>query len=241
MPAITGIIRRRLLINFRADPEVTRSILPHGLRPKLHESRAIVGVCLIRLEEIRPTGLPAFIGVASENAAHRIAVEWTGPDGQSEEGVFIPRRDTDSVLNAVAGGRIFPGVHHHSRFAVQDDGKTVSLSMVPNDKTASIQVRGSESESLPASSCFASLKESSSFFERGCIGYSTGRDSHCLDGIKLCTRHWDVRPFEVADVHSDFFADEIQFPKGSIEFDHGLIMRDVPHDWMAVSGFQLPR
>ena len=30
----------------------------------------MVGVCLIRLEQIRPSGLPGFLGISSENA-HR--------------------------------------------------------------------------------------------------------------------------------------------------------------------------
>jgi len=28
---------------------------------------AIAGICLIRLEEIRPKGMPSFVGVSSEN------------------------------------------------------------------------------------------------------------------------------------------------------------------------------
>jgi hypothetical protein len=220
LPVITGLIKRRLLINFRADPEVTQPLLPAGLRPKLHDSHAIVGICLIRLEQIRPKGLPALIGVASEDAAHRIAVQWTGSDGQPEEGVFIPRRDTDSALNVLAGGRMFPGVHHLSRFAVKDDGQTVSVSMTPDDRNATIEVSGGEAASLPRSSCFASLEDSSAFFEPGCIGYSTARNANRLDGLKLRTHDWQVRPLEVTGVHSGFFADETRFPKGSIEFDH---------------------
>lgn len=238
LPVITGLIRRRLLINFRADPEVTQRLLPAGLQPKLHDANAIVGICLIRLEEIRPKGLPAFVGIASENAAHRIAVEWTGSDGKREEGVFIPRRDTDSTLNVMLGGRVFPGIHHHSRFEVKDDGKRVFLSMTPDEERARIEVRGGEAASLPPSSCFRSLDESSAFFERGCVGYSTADDPDRLDGLKLSTHEWEVRPLDVTDVHSGFFYDESRFPKGSIEFDHGLIMRDLHHDWLALEPFR---
>jgi hypothetical protein len=237
LPVITGLIRRRLLINFRADPEITRRLLPGGLRPKLHGSQAIVGICLIRLEQIRPKGLPALIGIASENAAHRIAVEWTGRDGQPEEGVFIPRRDTDSSLNAMAGGRLFPGVHHHSRFIVNDDGRAVTLSMIPDDPDAGIEVIGAEAPTLPRSSCFACLEESSAFFERGCVGYSATDDEAHLDGLELRTQKWEVRPLDISDVRSEFFADETRFPKGSVEFDHALVMRNVNHEWLALPAF----
>src|SRR6187397_1241068 len=96
IPVLKGTIKRRLLVNFRADPKAIQQILPSPFRPKLHRGHAIAGICLIRLEDIRPAGLPAIAGLSSENAAHRIAVEWTDSTGTPREGVFIPRRDTGS-------------------------------------------------------------------------------------------------------------------------------------------------
>src|SRR5271168_187944 len=116
VPVMRGLIKRRILVNFRADPTTVGRLLPEPFRPKLYRDHAIVGICLIRLEQIRPAGLPALVGMSSENAAHRIAVEWTGEAGKSCEGVFIPRRDTGSVVNQLAGGRIFPGEHHAATF-----------------------------------------------------------------------------------------------------------------------------
>src|SRR5512140_3069620 len=81
IPTIQGVIDRRILINFTVDPEIIQKIIPHPFRPKAYKGKAIVGVCLIRLKYIRPKGLPSFIGISSENAAHRIAVEWT-EDGE---------------------------------------------------------------------------------------------------------------------------------------------------------------
>lgn len=60
---------------------------------------------MIRFRELRPNFLPSWIGMSSENAAHRIAVEWD-EDGQMQEGVFIPRRDTNSWFNKTLGGRV---------------------------------------------------------------------------------------------------------------------------------------
>ena len=109
IPTIRGTIDRRILANFRVDPDVLAKILPSPFRPQTVNGFGIAGICLIRLKHIRPKGFPAWLGISSENAAHRIAVEWDA-DGELRSGVFIPRRDTSSILNAMAGGRIFPGV-----------------------------------------------------------------------------------------------------------------------------------
>jgi len=41
LPTIQGVIRRRILVNFRADPGVIQSQLPARFRPKLQEGKAV--------------------------------------------------------------------------------------------------------------------------------------------------------------------------------------------------------
>jgi Uncharacterized conserved protein (COG2071) len=231
IPTLKGVIKRRLLVNFRADPEIIQRIIPRPFRPKLHRDHSIVGVCLIRLEHIRPAGLPGLIGISSENAAHRIAVEWTDGRGQEREGVYVPRRDTGSIINQLAGGRIFPGEHHSARFDVRDDGTRLDFSMESEDKAVSVRLAGTQTDTLPSSSCFSSLSEASDFFEGGSIGYSITHDSARLDGLKLNTLAWRVSAFELESVYSSFYADHRYFPEGSVVYDHTLIMRDIEHEW----------
>ena len=138
---ILGLIRRRILANYAADPEVVARLLPAPLRPKLANGQAVVGICMIRLEAIRPRHLPAVLGVASENAAHRIAVTFMGSDGRQREGVYVPRRDTSSLFNVVAGGRLFPGEQHRADFDIADDGKTLDITMRARDGHARVELR----------------------------------------------------------------------------------------------------
>ena len=231
LPIIQGLIRRRLLINFRVNADVMGRFLPPPFRPKLHHGYAIAGICLIRLEQIRAAGLPRLCGISSENAAHRTAVLWDDPSVGPREGVFIPRRDTGSWLNHLAGGRIFPGEHHLADFTVTDDGSNISMSIQSCDGRMAVQLKAFESESFPESSCFESLAESSAYFEGGSVGYSVTRDCCHLDGIRLQTSDWLVRPLTVEHVQSSFFADESRFPAGSVTFDHALIMRNLSHQW----------
>lgn len=229
LPDITGIIKRRILVNYRLAPSIIAPLLPAPFRPRLHRGYAIAGICLIRLEKIRPQGLPALIGISSENVAHRIAVEWD--EGATvREGVFVFRRDTDSLLNHYAGGRMFPGVHQFANFAVRDAGGHVGLRARTESGVALVELRGHETDAFPADSVFSSLAESSRFFENGCQGFSLSATGE-LEGLKLITREWTVKPFAVEICRSKFFADHSVFPEGSVFLDHALIMRDIQHDW----------
>ena len=139
IPTLAGTIKRRILVNFRADPEVIQKILPEGFRPKLQNGKAIAGICLIRLENIRPKYAPEFIGIDSENAAHRIAVEWD-EDGETKEGVFIPRRDTSSRLNELAGGTLFPGEHNRAEFDVVESDDAIDFAMHSSDGKIDVRI-----------------------------------------------------------------------------------------------------
>lgn len=115
LDTIHGIIERRVLLNYHIDSEVLQRVLPPGFRPKLFKGMGIGGVCMIRFSELRPRLVPSWLGLRSENAAHRIAVEWDQEDGV-KEGVFIPRRDTNSSFNKAFGGTVFPGIFHKGNF-----------------------------------------------------------------------------------------------------------------------------
>ncbi|MEX2577846.1 MAG: DUF2071 domain-containing protein [Verrucomicrobiales bacterium] len=232
IPAITGTIRRRILLNYRVAPDVVRTVLPARFRAKLVGDHAIAGICLIRLEGIRPKGFPSFTGISSENSAHRIAVEWEDDQGETQQGVFVPRRDTNSCMNALAGGRVFPGVHHHSKFTVEDRDGRISMRIVADDiEQPLVELEVSETDVFPETSLFPSLRDSSEFFETGCIGYSTRPDSCTLDGLLLKVSDWRVSPLTVHCARSAYYDDRTIFPAGSIELDHALLMRDIPHEW----------
>jgi hypothetical protein len=229
-PTMHGLIDRRMLVNFRVQPDVIRKILPSYFRPKLVKGWAMAGICLIRLKDIRPRHFPTLCGMTSENAAHRIAVEWDENDF-TREGVFIPRRDTSSALQAFAGGRFFPGVHHIATFDVEEDSGHFQLKMCSDDGVTFVQVDAQRASKLSDTSIFESLDEASEFFARGSAGYSATRDPNCCDGLELFTSHWEVEPLDVRSVRSNFFDDLNQFPKGSIHFDCALLMRHIEHEW----------
>lgn len=230
VPAIRGVIDRRLLINFRVDPEVLAKVCPVPFRPQLVDGYGIAGICLIRLKQIRPRLLPGWMGISSENAAHRIAVEWETDEG-IQTGVYIPRRDTSSLLNSLAGGRLFPGVHHRAKFDVKEDDKTFELRMQSLDDATKVEVKAEITDDLPENSIFPNLTDCSTFFEEGSLGYSPAHAKSQYDGLRLKTFNWKVTPLTVSHVESSYFNDQELFPADSVTFDNALLMQGIDHEW----------
>ena len=230
VPTIRGVIDRRILANYRIDPDVMARQLPAPFRPKLLDGYAVGGICMIRLRGVRPKFLPAMLGIGSENAAHRVAVEWE-EQGSLREGVYIPRRDTNSRLNALMGGRVFPGLHHLAEFSVHESEDRFTVSMRSRDGGTHAHVSGRVTGELPASSLFPSLASASDFFESGSLGYSDTGEPGRFDGLELRCRGWHVDALAIDRVESSYFENKELFPAGSVDFDCALLMRDIEHEW----------
>jgi hypothetical protein len=176
--------------------------------------------------------MPGAFGLNSENAAHRIAVEWDD-DGEVREGVFIPRRDTNSLFNRLAGGRLFPGEHHAAEFRMNETPNRFKLEMRSTDGVVAVRVLASVSDTYPENSVFQSLAEASAFFKNGALGWSARQSPGEFDGLELHCPAWQMEPLAIERVESSFFSNADLFPPGAAVFDSAFLMRNLAHEWHA--------
>jgi len=230
LDTIHGTIDRRVLLNYRIAPDILAAALPLPYRPKTYAGWGVGGICMIRFKGLRPQGMPAWTGLHSENAAHRIAVSWN-QDGEEREGVYIPRRDTNSWLNKTLGGRVFPGIFNRSRFQVEETATSVAVRIVRQDGGLEAAFSGETVEQLPPGSIFPSLAEATGFFSLGATGYSATRRPDHYHGMELRTLDWTIAPLRIHEATSCFFSDRQRFPEGSVRLDSALLMKNVAHEW----------
>jgi hypothetical protein len=234
---VDSTIERRLLVNYRIDPGVVARLLPWPFRPQLVNGWAIGGICMIRLSHLRPALSPVALGPTTENMAHRFGVEW-GPRETPRTGVFIPRRDTSSALTAVAGGRIFAGLHGRARFEVLDEADRLDLRIEGISEPVRVEVATHPSQQL-GGSLFESVADAVDFFRRSPIGYSPNARRGVLEGMRLECPRWDGSAVSVDRITSSVFDDEAAFPPGSCAFDSALVMRRLAARWHTVRPMRL--
>lgn len=226
LPSLRGVIDRRILVNFRIDPDVLSDRLPDPFDPQTVDGHAIGGLCLIRLRNLRPQGVPGWIGLTSENQAHQFAVTWGGDE---RTGVYIPHRHTDSRVNRLGGGRLFPGIHHQAEFDVEESQTRYELTMRSSETR--VQVAGEPADSLPDESVFDSVADASAFIEKDVIGHSPKEQTREFEALELRTDEWEMTPFSVTEVSSSYME---SFPDDAVTFDHALLMSDIDHEWHEV-------
>lgn len=232
LPVLDGVIDRRILVNYRVDPEVVRPLLPPHCEPLVINGYASAGICLLRLKRIGVKHSPSFFRITSENAAHRFLVSFR-KDGEMINAVYIPRRDTDSMLNVMLAGRLFSWPHYAATFHVEEDNDRYFVSMRSKDGCTQLAVDTQLSSDFPGDSMFDSLQHASSCFEGCAVGVSPSTNPGELKMIKLRTKTWNVRPLFVRSLKSGFFDDQSIFPRGSISFDNALLMQRIDHEWLS--------
>ena len=230
LPVLEGIIARRILVNFRVDPKVVQKLVPPPLEIEQHRGSAVVGVCLIRLECLRPKGIPSTFGVSSENMAHRVAIRYPAEDG-IKSGVFVWRRETDQKMVELFGGRLFPGVHGGAKFNVTDNPGSLRMKVLTPRGDADVSLTAQRTQSWSESPLFAKLSDASEFFRKGDCGFSCSLRGDSVEGLQLRTLRWEIEPLDVQEQSCIFYQDTSRFPAGSVAFDSALLMRGLPHEW----------
>lgn len=229
-PTLRAVMQRRILVNYRVDPDVLASALPPPFRPALVGGYGVAGICLIRLGALRLAGVPSSLGLTSENAAHRIAVEWDTPDGPGC-GVYIPRRDTSSRLAVVAGGRLFPGRQHPARFRVQEGAGRYQVEVTSRDRKTHVVVTAHVAPTVMSGSVFADTDAASGFFRCAPVAYTATANACTFEGVELSTDGWSLHPLDVEVISSSFFEDPIRFPAGSVTIDSAFLMGGLTTTW----------
>lgn len=234
---LEGTIARRILLNYWVDPAVARRLVPEPFEIVTRNGFAVAGICLIRLEEMRPQGFPAAMGIASENMAQRIAVRYPAEENGVQvlrEGVYIWRRDTDSVLAARLGGLLFPGVQRDAEFRVEEAEDGLRVNVMTTDGAADVSFHAGFHADWKWTLLFPRFADVSQFFERGDCGFSCALRSEALEGMRVEALRWEMSPVAVGNLRAAFFEKEEMFPRGSVGFDCGVMMRGIPSRWHAL-------
>jgi hypothetical protein len=162
--------------------------------------------------------------------AHRVAIHYPSSDG-IRSGVFVWRRETDRRLIELLGGRLFPGVHHHARFEVRESENSLAMHVTCDDGEADVRFSARAVGEWRHTPSFGSFDEVSEFFRKGDCGFSCTMRGDELEGLQLKMLKWEMVPMEIESQHCAFYANSQSFPAGSLEFDCGLLMRGLPHEW----------
>lgn len=234
-PTLEGTIERRLLISYRADPDIVRTHLPTGSRHT--PSRAT----------------PSSVSASSNSASTPPACPERSASGPSTARTATPSSTpTDNPPSTSPAetptrrsshppaGDSSPAATTEPRITATEDEHNLRVTLDSRDDLIHVTVKAHPTDQLPGDSVFADPATASAFFEHADTGYSDTTRIDCLDALILETANWSATPLAVDEVDSSYFDNSDRFPEGSITLDHGLLMRDIHHTWHPQPRLHLP-
>ncbi|QGG96689.1 hypothetical protein [Actinomarinicola tropica] len=224
---VVGTIRDRLLVNALADPDEAARVLPPGLRPHITGDATVIGCCLLTIEHIRPSVVPAALGLSLVAAAHRISAEWDDELGATTVGVYVPVRHTSSRPAQVVGGRWFPGVHLPATIRTASDGEHLRWTVEPRFASDRYGIR------VQAQVAAGPATEPSEPIGGTCLAASVGLSPDrrgTLEAARMEPEHRTAQPVEITELDSGFLAGFTSIRPAS-----SYVMRDVRVRWTRAS------
>jgi hypothetical protein len=191
------------------------------------DDRTVVGICLLDIADIRPTGLPAPAGIRIQTPVHRIAVDWDGEDGRPVSGVFVTVRHTSARLAAFAAVRLFPGVHERAEVFLDEDDRRIEWSVQPHDPNSAFGVR------IAATFGSAAPAEAPESVGRTCLGATVGVSPDRrgrLEAAHMETTHQRAITLDLDALNSRFLDGFSTATPGP-----SYLMRDVEVVWRPVA------
>jgi hypothetical protein len=144
----------------------------------------------------------------------------------------VPRRDTDSRIASLAGGRVFPGRYDLARFRVEESRGRVHIEVSSRDAQVHLAVEAAPVLDMQGE-LFGSVDKATDFFRHGALGFSPSASGDCLDGVHLESPSWAASPMTIEHMESSLFDKVDLFPHEACTLDSALIMRDLRVRWLS--------
>jgi Uncharacterized conserved protein (COG2071) len=187
-----------------------------------------VSVVIADMQQMRPAGIPAPLGLSYRQIVYRAVVRCG-----SSRGVYFLRSDADSRFMNAGGNLLSFFRFHHAAVMWKGDGVHEQIAVRTRDGSADIDlILGADDRAeLPRDSSFADLPEARQHLVELFTAYHPRPDENRLDVVRVRRDNWSITVPPVRSARCGFFDGQGPFPVGSARLDSVFAARDVPYYW----------
>ncbi len=230
---IEAFFRYSLVLTYAFPEAVLKPLLPSGLMLDTYEGDGFLAIALVQTEQLRPAGLPAFLGRNFFLSGYRIFCRFQRTDGKVLRGLRILRSDTDSGLMAFVGNLL---THYHYRKCLVETRRTqtelaINIRTPRGEADLSLFADlGSILNSPPAGSPFPDLPTARHFAGPLPYTFDFEPESGSMVIIEGVRQHWLPKPISVRVDHCGFL-DRPPFQGTVPRLANSFLVENVPYRW----------
>jgi len=226
--AVEAFFNSSLVLTYAVPAEVLRPMVPAKLALDLFQDKwAFIAVAVVKTQQLRPKGFPAFMGNNFVLTGYRAFVRYTTSKGRKLRGLYILKSETDKKKMEILGN-LFTHYNYtttdidirkeEDRIHVQSRQSGVHITVHSGDLDAG----------LPAGSPFNNWKEARRFAGPLPFTFTCNDTSDKVLMIEGVRESWTPRPVTVVKAEIDFLN---QPPWKDALLANAFLIQNIPYYW----------
>jgi hypothetical protein len=224
------LFRHCLLVTFAVEPEALARALPPHITPDIFDDRAWLSVVIGNMQDMRPVGVPAALGVSYDQIVYRAVVRCQG-----QRGVHFLRSDANRRAMCALGDRMSFFRFHHAAIDIEEIDATLAVSVAGRrDPVADIEDRfdlAAGQLEPPETSRFPSAAEAQPFLVDLFTAYDYNPRLDTIDIVRIDRGEWHPRYLPATAGRYRFMETGPWFETRTAEMDSVIHVGHVPYRW----------
>lgn len=204
---MVGRITDCILLAYRTPATNVRHLLPRPMELMTRDGFAFWNIVACRVEAMRPSGVPPWLGMCYLHVAYRLYVHAPLDDGSTVDGLYFVRSDADRWPVSVAGNLFTEFRFHRADIELTTSPDRFGLSVRNSDVAdASLRTVAFDRHELRGDSIFASVDDAMRVLKYRPLALSSDADGKQLKLAEVFRdeSRWRESPVRVIDARWGF-------------------------------------
>lgn len=207
--AVETFFEKSIVLTFAVPKEQLESLLPKCLTlDTFNDTWAFIAVALVDTVNLRPKGLPAFMGKDFFLIGYRVFVRYTNNKGKNLRGLYILRSETNKKSM-----ELFGNIFTRYKYSTTDIriSKTEKGICIISDKSCLKIVYNDDSENieLPSQSPFPDWKQARRFAGPLPFTFSFNEQNNEVSIVEGVRSNWIPKPVQVEEYSIPFLQQSV--------------------------------
>ncbi len=226
--AVEAFFESSTVLTFAVPKEQLQNIIPPHLTLDTFEDKwAFIAVAMVQTKDLRPKGMPKFLGNDFFLIGYRIFVRYTNKVGKNLRGLYIIKSETDKKKMEMMGN-----IFTHYNYSTTDINTNIENNIITIRSQKSdfyLQLESTQKTiDLPQQSPFNDWKTARRF--AGPLPFtftynSTTNEMLIIEGVR---QNWEPKPLKVLDYHFAFLK-SLQLQ--NVVLANAFIIENIPYYW----------
>jgi uncharacterized protein YqjF (DUF2071 family) len=226
--AVEAFFDSSTVLTFAVPKEELMNLIPECLQLDTFQDKwAFVAAAMVQTKDLRPKGLPKFMGNDFFLIGYRVFVRYTTLEGKNLRGLYILKSETDKKKMEIMGNIFTHYNYTTTDIKLADNGDTKEISSIKSNFKLILD-KSEEDVPLPEHSPFANWKEARRYAGPLPFTFTYNQEKKEVLIIEGVRQNWTPSPVKV--IACDFgFVNSLQLKNTVLA--NAFVIRNIPYHW----------